>query len=75
MHGFDPQNLQYTIGALLYIALIIAFSFYYASIIFKPIEVSADLKKRGASVMKTVQEKKHPTIYGKSQTKLSESDP
>lgn len=49
---FDPQNLQYTIGALLYIALIIAFSFYYASIIFNPIEVSADLKKRGASVMK-----------------------
>ena len=34
------------------ILTLIAFSFYYASIIFNPIEVAADLKKRGASVMK-----------------------
>lgn len=47
---FEPQHWYYSIGAVGYILLIVAFSFYYASIIFNPQEVASDLKKRGASI-------------------------
>ena len=47
---FNPTNWKYTIGALVYVLLIIAFAFFYTTISFNPLEIADNLKKRGGFI-------------------------
>ncbi len=47
---FKPTSMIYTIGAVLYIALIIFFAYFYTSITFNPIEVANNMKKSGGFI-------------------------
>ncbi|MBO4280637.1 MAG: preprotein translocase subunit SecY [Lachnospiraceae bacterium] len=49
---FDGSNfaIKYTVGALLYIAMIIFFAYFYTSITFNPVEVAGNLKKSGGFI-------------------------
>lgn len=46
----NPKYWIYTIGLLIYIALIIAFAYFYTSITFNPLEVADNMKKQGGFV-------------------------
>ena len=43
---FDPNNWIYTIGAAVYLLLIIGFAYFYTSIAFNPLEVANNMKSR-----------------------------
>lgn len=45
-----PGNMIYSIGLLVYIALIIIFAYFYTSITFNPLEVANNLKKQGGFI-------------------------
>ena len=47
---FNPAAWQYTVGAILYSVLVIAFAYFYTSITFNPQEVSERLKERGSFI-------------------------
>ncbi len=47
---FNPTNWKYSIGALVYVLLIIAFAFFYTTITFNPLEIADNLKKRGGFI-------------------------
>lgn len=47
---FRSGEFRYSIGLILYIALLIFFAYFYTSITFNPIEVSNNLKKQGGFV-------------------------
>lgn len=47
---FDFSRPQYSIGIILYIAMLYFFGFYYTSIAFNSKQVSADLKKSGGTI-------------------------
>ena len=47
---FDIHNLQYTLGLVLYLALVFFFAFFYTSISFNPVEIADDLKKQGGII-------------------------
>lgn len=47
---FDPANWVYTIGAVVYVLLIIGFAYFYTSITFNPIEIADNLKRQGGSI-------------------------
>lgn len=47
---FDPNNWVYTIGAVVYVLLIIGFAYFYTSITFNPLEIADNLKKQGGSI-------------------------
>lgn len=47
---FDPNRPAYSIGLVVYLALVFFFAFFYASISFNPIEVADNLKKSGATI-------------------------
>ncbi|MBR1634961.1 MAG: preprotein translocase subunit SecY [Lachnospiraceae bacterium] len=49
-HWFDPNNWVYTIGAAVYVALIIAFAYFYTSITFNPLEIANNMKKQGGFI-------------------------
>ena len=49
-HWFDPNNWVYTVGAAVYVALIIAFAYFYTSITFNPLEIANNMKKQGGFV-------------------------
>lgn len=49
-HWFDPNNWVYTIGAVVYVALIIAFAYFYTSITFNPLEIANNMKKSGGFI-------------------------
>lgn len=49
-HWFDPNNWVYSIGAVVYVALIIAFAYFYTSITFNPLEIANNMKKQGGFV-------------------------
>ena len=46
----NPDNLVYTLGLLLYIALTIFFAYFYTSITFNPMEVANNMKKSGGFI-------------------------
>lgn len=46
----DPENLIYSIGLLIYIALTIFFAYFYTSITFNPMEVANNMKKSGGFI-------------------------
>ena len=47
---FDPSNFVYSIGALVYVLLIIGFAYFYTSITFNPLEIAENLKRQGGSI-------------------------
>ena len=49
-HWFDPNNWVYTVGAAVYVALIIAFAYFYTSITFNPLEIANNMKKQGGFI-------------------------
>ncbi|MCX4267336.1 MAG: preprotein translocase subunit SecY [Lachnospiraceae bacterium] len=46
----NPEEPLYSIGLLVYIALVIFFAYFYTSITFNPIEVSDNIKKQGGLI-------------------------
>jgi preprotein translocase subunit SecY len=47
---FNPENFRYTWGLIIYIALTIAFAYFYTSITFNPLEIADNMKKSGGFV-------------------------
>ncbi len=47
---FNPNRPIYSIGLVLYIAMIIFFAYFYTSITFNPIEVADNMKKQGGFI-------------------------
>lgn len=47
---FKPEAPLYSIGMILYLALIVAFAYFYTSINFNPLEIANDMKKRGGFI-------------------------
>ena len=47
---FRPEMPVYSIGLVLYIALIIVFAYFYTSITFNPLEVANNMKKAGGFI-------------------------
>lgn len=46
----NPSEPIYTIGLVVYIALIIAFAYFYTSITFNPLEIANNMKKAGGFI-------------------------
>ena len=46
----NPSEPIYSIGLLVYIALIIAFAYFYTSITFNPLEIANNMKKQGGFI-------------------------
>ena len=44
----NPEEPIYSIGLVVYIALIIAFAYFYTSVTFNPLEIANNMKKAGA---------------------------
>ena len=49
-YWFKPSDLFPTIGALIYIVLVIFFAYFYTSITFNPLEVADNMKKQGGFI-------------------------
>jgi preprotein translocase subunit SecY len=49
-HWFNPSNMLYTLGFLVYIILVVFFAYFYTSITFNPMEVSDNIKKQGGFI-------------------------
>lgn len=47
---FNPQDPISSIGVIVYIALLIAFAYFYTSITFNPTEVAENMKKQGGAI-------------------------
>lgn len=47
---FNPSRPAYSIGLVIYIAMIIGFAYFYTSITFNPIEVADNMKKQGGFI-------------------------
>lgn len=47
---FKPEMPLYSIGMVLYVALIIVFAYFYTSITFNPLEVANNMKKAGGFI-------------------------
>ncbi len=46
----NPRQLQYSIGLVIYVALVIFFAYFYTSITFNPLEVAENMKKQGGFI-------------------------
>ncbi len=46
----DPNNLIYSLGLIVYIALSIFFAYFYTSITFNPMEIANNMKKSGGFI-------------------------
>ena len=46
----NPSQIKYSIGLLVYIALLVIFAYFYTSITFNPLEIADNLKKRGGFI-------------------------
>ncbi|MCR4929362.1 MAG: preprotein translocase subunit SecY [Lachnospiraceae bacterium] len=49
-YWFNKNDMIYTLGIILYIALVIFFAYFYTSITFNPVEIANNLKKAGGFV-------------------------
>lgn len=47
---FNPKHFSYSVGVLVYIALLIFFAYFYTSLTFNPIEVADNIKKQGGFI-------------------------
>lgn len=50
MSWFNPENMIYSLGCVLYIVLIFAFSYFYIEMSLSPYEIAEDLQKAGAFI-------------------------
>lgn len=48
---FRAAHPLYSVGALIYVALIVVFSYFYGDMVFNPAEVASNLKKQGGSIV------------------------
>ena len=46
----NPSYIRYTVGLILYMALIIFFAYFYTQITFNPMEVASNIKKQGGFI-------------------------
>lgn len=46
----NPRQLQYSIGLVVYVLLVIFFAYFYTSITFNPLEVANNMKKQGGFI-------------------------
>ena len=46
----DWGEIKYSIGLLIYIALLVFFAYFYTSVTFNPIEVANNIKKQGGFI-------------------------
>ena len=46
----NPSQIKYSLGLLVYIAMLIFFAYFYTSITFNPLEIADNLKKRGGFI-------------------------
>lgn len=46
----DPNNLVYSLGLVVYIAMTIFFAYFYTSITFNPMEIANNMKKNGGFI-------------------------
>lgn len=46
----NPDQLQYSIGLLVYVVLVIFFAYFYTSITFNPLEIANNMKKQGGFI-------------------------
>ena len=46
----NPKQIKYTIGLVVYIALIIFFAYFYTSITFNPLMIADNMKKQGGFI-------------------------
>ena len=49
-HWCNPAQIKYSIGLLVYIALLIFFAYFYTSITFNPTEIADNMKKQGGFI-------------------------
>ena len=49
-HWFNLSDMRYTLGILVYVALVVFFAYFYTSITFNPVEIANNLKKAGGFV-------------------------
>ena len=47
---FNPERPAYSVGLIVYIALIIVFAYFYTSVTFNPLEVANNMKKSGGFI-------------------------
>lgn len=47
---FDSETWWYTIGYVIYVALVLFFAYFYTSITFNPVEIAENLKKQGGFI-------------------------
>lgn len=47
---FNPEQMKYTIGLILYVVMVVFFAYFYTSISFNPIEMSNNMKKSGGFI-------------------------
>lgn len=47
---FVPERPKYSIGVVIYIALVIIFAYFYTSITFNPLEIADNMKKQGGFI-------------------------
>jgi preprotein translocase subunit SecY len=48
--NFSKGEFKYTLGALIYVALLVIFAYFYTSITFNPMEVANNMKKQGGFI-------------------------
>ena len=46
----NPSQIKYSLGLVVYVALLIFFAYFYTSITFNPLEIADNLKKRGGFI-------------------------
>ncbi len=46
----NPKQMQYSVGLILYIVLVVFFAYFYTSITFNPMEVADNMRKQGGFV-------------------------
>ena len=47
---FNPEEMEYTIGCLVYVVLVVFFAYFYTSITFNPMLISDNMKKSGGFI-------------------------
>lgn len=47
---FRPEAPVYTVGVLIYVALVVVFAYFYTSITFNPLEIADNMKKAGGFI-------------------------
>ncbi len=49
-YWFNTSSMRYTVGVILYVALIVFFAYFYTQVTFNPIQVADNIKKQGGFI-------------------------